>query len=229
MSLISDALRKARQEATEREAKSRGMETPVVAGYWKRGGRLSIGLILGAAIAVGAAGIGGGLMWWALADRSDKNTVEAPDGIGPAGAEAAEVQRDQASVESAPPQSGDVGAPIMMPVESRPDDRDLPYAGEGDAVTQVVDRMPDREEQAPVEVPSPTPKLPDGEYVGEAHIGDVTLTLDYLVYRKENPFAQINGRDVRVGAVIEDHVVETITQDSVVLSKGDTKIVLRVH
>ncbi|RLE27468.1 MAG: hypothetical protein DRJ65_02800 [Acidobacteria bacterium] len=227
MSLISDALRKARQETAEKEAKNRGMETPVVAGYWKRGGRLSIGLILGAVIAIGAAGIGGGMVWWVLVDRSVKGTVEAPDEISPAGAEIAEAQPDQASVELVLPQPGGVLAPTVMPVKSRPDDHDDLQAADSEAV--IVDRIPDREEEALVEGPSPKPTLADGEYVGEAHVGDVTLTLDYLVYRKENPFAQINGRDVRVGAVIEDYVVETITENSVVLSQGDTRIVLRVQ
>ena len=237
MSLISDALRKARQEEAEKEAKSRGMETPVVAGYWKRGGRLSVGLILGAVIAIGAAGIGGGLVWWALVDRSVKDTVEAPDEIVSVGAEAVDVQPDQVSENSAPVQAGDVIVPTVVAMESKPDGHDVLHAGDGDAVTEteVADRVPDRERTAAVEAPAPQPQiqpqptLAAGEFVGEAHIGDVTLILDYLVYRKENPFAQINGRDVRVGAVIEDYVVETITEESVVLSQGDTTIVLRVH
>ncbi len=237
MSLISDALRKVRQEEAEKEAKSRGMETPVVAGYWKRGGRLSVGLILGAVIAIGAAGIGGGLVWWALVDRSVKDTVEAPDEIASAGAEAVEVQPDQVSEDLAPIQAGDVIVPTVMAMESKPDDHDVSQAGDGDAVTgtEAADRVPDREQNTPIEAPSPQPQkqpqptLADGEFVGEARIGGITLTLDYLVYRTDNPFAQINGQDVRVGGFVEDFLVEAITIDRVVLSQGDTTIVLRVH
>lgn len=233
MSLISDALRKARQEAAEREAKDRGLETPVVAGYWKRGGRLGVGLVLGALIAIGAAMIGGGMVWWALADRSESSAVEAPhDGI-----------QDDAGVTKNTPESPDAktvfepSSEAMSPTVALPqssgDDVDPPVVieGETDGETETPGENTNSVETETIEDPSPSSErtpLADGEFVGEARIGDVTLTLDYLVYRKENPFAQINGDDVRVGAVIEDFVVKKITIDSVELMKGDTKIVLRV-
>jgi len=234
MSLISEALRKARQEAAEREAKERGMEAPVVAGYWKRGGRLGVGLVLGAAIAMGAAVIGGGLVWWALEDRADPKVVEETSGgEAPAGAEVVEVQpaQDNAALvideaaEEVELTSGSVDSTSDEP-EVLADIADTALAG-----VEVVESEPDNEEGVSVEVSSPQPQiaLAAGEFVGEAHVGDVTLTLDYLVFRKENPFAQINGRDVRVGAVIEDYVVESITEDRVVLTQGDNEIVLRVQ
>ncbi len=230
MSLISEALRKARQETAEREARERGLETPVVAGYWKRGGRLGVGLVLGAAIALGAAVIGGALVWWALADRSEPNEVEAPD---------ERVQADLEVMDDLPnpsngvpePDQSDLIVPTVTPAESKVDEPDVSPIIEGIALTrvEVVESAPDSEEGVPVKVPSPQPPLADGEFVEEAHVGEVTLTLDYLVFRKENPFAMINGRDVRVGAVVEDYVVEAITENSVVLTQGDTRIVLRVQ
>ncbi|MEN8165156.1 MAG: hypothetical protein ABFS37_13580 [Acidobacteriota bacterium] len=235
MSLISDALRKARQEAAEREAKERGLESPVVAGYWKRGGRLGAALVLGAAIAMGAAVIGGGLVWWALADRSDSTAVDGPNEGVQAEVEVVEESPVTSNGDQAPDPPQETMAPTVTPVESRRDDHDVSPVVEDDAVTrvEVSDRTPDREEAVPAEVPSPQPQpqpqVAEGEFVGEARIGGITLTLDYLVFRKENPFAQINGQDVFVGGVVEDHVVEAITADSVVLTQGDAKIVLRVH
>lgn len=235
MSLISDALRKARQEAAEREAKERGLETPAVAGYWKRSGRLGVGLILGAVIAIGAAMIGGGMVWWALADRSDTTVNSVPDG-GPQDdsgvTERMPESPDEATIVDSPPE---VVVPTVAPSRSTMDEVDSPAANEGeyDSGTEAPgESTRDRVEAEPTEDPSPLPKrtpLADGEFVGEAKVGDVTLTLGYLVYRKENPFAQINGVVVRVGAVIEDYVVKKITVDSVELAKGDTKIVIRVQ
>ncbi len=235
MSLISDALRKARQEAAEREAKERGMETPVVAGYWKRGGRLGVGLVLGATIAMGAAVIGGGMVWWALTDRSDSTAVEAPDEVVQTAVEVMEDPPETLNGDPAhdPPQEAMV--PTVMPVEAAAVGDGSSSAVEDDALArvEVSSRTPDSEEGVPVEAssprPQPQPQLAEGEFVGEAHVGGITFTLDYLVYRKVNPFAQINGQDVRVGGVVEDYVVEAITADSVVLTQGDAKIVLRVH
>jgi len=233
MSLISEALRKARQEAAEREAKERGMETPVVAGYWKRGGRLGVGLVLGAAIAMGAAVIGGGMMWWALADRTEPMAVDTSDGQAPAVREPVKTQLDQTVAELAPDQVEAATAPTETPVESKADEHGASPKTEGNVLTtvEVAESAPNSAEGAPIEAPSPEPQaiLAEGEFVGEAQIGNVTLTLDYLVYRRENPFAQINGRDVRVGAVIEDYIVKKITENSVILTHGDTEIVLRVQ
>ncbi len=233
MSLISEALRKARQETAEREAREQGLETPVVAGYWKRGGQLGFGLVLGAAIAMAAAVIGGGMVWWALADRSGAMMVEASAGDTPPGTEVVEAQQDPTSAGLVIDLPDEVKEPTVPPVEATSNNLDVPPAIEDSAGNgaEVINRTPDGGEGVSTEVPSPQPQttLAEGKFVGEAQIGEVTLTLDYLVYRKENPFAQINGRDVRVGAVIEDYVVETITENSVVLSQGDTKIVLRVH
>jgi hypothetical protein len=78
----------------------------------------------------------------------------------------------------------------------------------------------------PAEKPAPGD---DGVFVAEAHIGDITLALDYLVFREDNPFAQINGIDVRVGSVIEDFVVEAITPESVVLRKDQITVEIRVR
>lgn len=230
MSLISEALRKARQETAEREARERGLETPVVAGYWKRGGRLGVGLVLGAAIALGAAGIGGALVWWALADRSEPNGVERANERVQADLEAMDDLPNPSNGVPEPDQS-DLIVPTVTPAESKVVEHDVSPIIEDIALTkvEVVESAPDSVEGVPVNVLSPQPPLADGEFVGEAQVGEVTLTLDYLVFRKENPFAQINGRDVRVGAVVEDYVVEAITENSVVLTQGDTKIVLRVQ
>ncbi len=45
-------------------------------------------------------------------------------------------------------------------------------------------------------------------YVLDADLGNVTLSLGYIVARTTNPFAEINGVEVFVGSEIEGFVVE---------------------
>ena len=231
MSLISEALRKARQEAAEREAQERGLESPVVAGYWKRGGRMGPGLVMGAVIAIGAAMIGGALVWWVLADREDSRVVRAAAEVvevpGQVSDEPTGPLLDQRISGATPEETVPTVSPEPEPARAG-EDSVQPQTGNGAGI-DVPEPTPGRVEPSPVEGPKVLPESDDGEFVGQADIGEVTLTLDYLVFRKENPFAQINGRDVRVGAVIEDFVVEEINPNAVVLTRGDDTIVLRVQ
>ena len=198
------------------------------------GGRLGAGLILGAVIAIGAAMIGGGLVWWALADRSEASVKVSLDGgtrEDSSGTERILTSADEKTVVDLQPEpAGPTGASSRSTVDHV--DSVAPIEGEPAGETEASDRITDRGVPETTEARSPSPRrtpLVAGEFVGEAKVGDVTLTLDYLVYRKENPFAQINGSDVRVGAVVEDFVVKKITVDSVELAKGETTIVIRVH
>ena len=65
-------------------------------------------------------------------------------------------------------------------------------------------------------------------YIMEAQLGDVVLSLGYIVARTNNPFAEINGVDVYVGSEIESFVVEAIEADRVVLRNDKGPLVLRV-
>lgn len=235
MSLISDALRKARQEAADREAKEQGLETPVVAGYWKRGGHPGVGLLVGAVIAVGAAGIGGSAVWWLLLERPEAKVVaeQVVESSVPIGA--SDVSSDQQEQEQESSTSDDetdlfdasesTGRVEQAGSSTQMDEN----GGATKPIVQksgVVDAVPKEAE------PSPVRDFQDergGEFIEVAKIGDVTLTLDYLLFRAENPFAQINGRDVRVGSVIEGFVIEEITADSVAMRKDEKRVVLRVR
>ena len=62
----------------------------------------------------------------------------------------------------------------------------------------------------------------------EAELGDVVLSLGYIVARTTNPFAEINGVDVYVGSEIEGFVVEAIEADRVVLRDDKGPLTLRV-
>lgn len=239
MSLINEALRKARLEEAEREAREKGLERPVVAGYWKRRRQLGLGLMIGAAAAFGAAMVGGAVMWWLLVgpeqippgQTEPAMAVPVPGGVS-AGA-----------VGDPEPPNAESPDPVAFaePEGSQPPDQDskppglLPVESAATSTTSGGGGVPEASpggglEPAPsVAAATPEPESGSGASVGQVEVDGVTLTLDYLVYRSENPFAQINGRDVRVGAVIEGWIVTGITADAVVLERNTREIVLTVQ
>jgi hypothetical protein len=70
---------------------------------------------------------------------------------------------------------------------------------------------------------------PDGEriYLVEADLGSVTLTLDFIVFRPDDPFAEINGLEVHVGSTIEGFTVEAIERNQVLLRNDEGPLILR--
>ena len=65
-------------------------------------------------------------------------------------------------------------------------------------------------------------------YILEADLGyGVSLSLDFLIYREVDPFAEINGVELHLGGTIEGYRVKAIERDRVTLSNGRRTIVLR--
>jgi hypothetical protein len=84
-------------------------------------------------------------------------------------------------------------------------------------------------EPAPEPIPEPSGSLPrDRDFVLDADLGEVTLSLGFIVARRDSPFAEINGREVMIGSEIEGFIVEAIESDRVVLRDADGPLVLRV-
>jgi hypothetical protein len=230
MSLISEALRKARQEAAARDRG--GVIGP---GYPPRdGSRLGTGLVLGALIALAAVLGGGGVAWWLLGSRSAEPeaarvaAAATTEGLG--GGTAAAADRAPESGGDAP----DRAAAAELEPAVRPGGRDEPAARD-----EPAPGNPDGESQARPAAPAPEvvssvwppPSSPSGErvFLVVAEHGDRTLTLDYLVHRATDPFAQVNGVEVHVGSTVAGCTVEAITEDAVRLRDERGLIVLRAR
>ncbi len=67
------------------------------------------------------------------------------------------------------------------------------------------------------------------EIVGEGTVDGVKLTLDYLVYRSKDPFAQINGVEVHVGTEVDGFTILAIGEDRIRLQGAGGPVILRVH
>jgi hypothetical protein len=237
MSLISEALRKARQEAAGRGAERRG---PKVPSGWDRppsGTRMGAGLVLGAVIALAAALAGAAAVWWAVGRTNDGavatevKVAEAPAGSAPAAEQEvpADPQVDGRSVTPAP-------AAASTTSDFSPDD-----PGVAEAAGRVPARVDAIEPALGGEEDGESPPRPDstGEVAGstpgsrvfviDADLGDVELTLDLIVFRAEDPWAEINGLEVHVGSRVEGLLVEEIARDYVRLSDESGEVILRAR
>ena len=219
MSLINEALRKARQAASEHESKQpEGPFQPARAYPSRRSGRGG-GLLVMALIAVAAGVVGAAAAWWFLGDHGTASTettmVEGP------------------SIEAATPLATPPGFPTPV------DDRATAASHEAPADVDVketpaelpADIAQTVTESAPaVAVAGESVTDADGNrvFVIEAELGYASLSLGFIVARSKNSFAEINGTEVWIGSEIAGFVVEAIEADRVVLRDDRGLLVLRV-
>ncbi len=248
MSLVSDALRKARQEAAEREAARRGMAPPTQLAPRSTTGRFGSGLILGAVIAVVAAAGGAMTVWWLLSmgpapgHAGDAATAVVTDAAEPVSA--AEVPfSSTAGPEDAPgareetEHGAAAEAAVSRPVahtlapaasEIAVEDAHAPPATQDAPAPRSERSQPEDPESANVEEIEETTDGPR-EFVLDADLGYARLSLGYVVFRASDPYAEINGRLVHEGWRIEGFVVEEITANTVRLRDERGELILRAR
>lgn len=226
MSLINEALRKARQAASEHEPKqAEGPFQPARAYPSRRSGRRS-GLPAMAVIAIAASVIGAAAAWWILGDRKTASRVatmvegpsieDATPRAAPPGIPTQVIDRATAASHEAPPRQESTLADVSA---------DEPQAGlPADAERTVTETAPG------MAVRGESVRDSDGNrvFVVEAELGYASLSLGFIVARSKNPFAEINDTEVRIGSQIEGFVVEAIEADRVVLRDDKGPLVLRV-
>ena len=214
MSLINEALRKARQAASEHESKRpEGPFQPARAYPSRRSGRHGR-LLAMALIAVVAAVVGAAAGWWFLGGR-ETAIVEGP------------------SIESAMPLATPMDVPTPVDDRAAAASHDAPASID---VKETPAELPAEVEKVVTESASAVavaekPVIgPNGErvFVMEAELGYASLSLGFIVARSKNSFAEINGREVWIGSEIDGFVVEAIEADQVVLRDDKGLLVLRV-
>lgn len=232
MSLINEALRKARSEAASREGRSRALPTALAGGPRRR--RTGVGLVVVTLVAAAAGLAGAAVAWWAFgrdatppARPATAVAVEpaAPGSLptpapGPTpqavvGQQPAGISPD-ATVRGGPAPDESPSAPIVEGPASEP------HAA-GAAVTA---------DPAPVDLPTPVPPrraAPERSFVLTAELGYARLHLDYIVYKPSAPFGRVNGQDIVVGTVVDGFVVEEIGESHVRLRDSRGVVVLRVR
>ncbi len=227
MSLISEALRKARAEAAEREGREHGV--PRALALPPKRWRSGPGMLL-LAVAALAAGLGGAAVaWWALGRRPGAATaVPVPTspatptiGAAPtaaAGAASTVLHHAQLPGATAPaPTSAPAPTVTAAPPTAAPS-----LAGASEARTEQA-RRPEGERSGGER------EHPDRTFVIDADLGYAKLHLDFIVYRPGSPFASINGGQVMVGSLLDGFTVEEIGQDFVRLRDKHGAVVLRIR
>lgn len=226
MSLIGDALRKARKEAAQRESDRKGVLFSARISDSPTRSNLGLGLALGAVIAIIATVAGGSVAWWFLS-RSEpvKTALSASPATGEASL--ATITTSSPALPDLPGEAVPTAATTSKASSEsvRPDGE----AGRPAAqLTAAVDPPP-AEKSENNSIAGGFTGIEDGDevYVMEAVLGKVRLSLDFIVFRPDDPFAEINGIELHTGGVVEGFRVKTIERDRVRLSDGRRSIVLR--
>jgi hypothetical protein len=208
VSLINDALRKARQAASEHEAQQPDTAFPAPRAYPSRGPRRRSGVVVLALVAVMAGLAGAAVAWWAVGQREQPVAAVVPMPT-PSPAPIVEAPRSEApAVESA-----EQTAVILVATP-----------------TPTAPQIATTREPAPVPTPQESTGAATNDRVFDldADLGYATLSLGYIVVRPVNPFAEINGVEVFIGSEVEGFRVEKIEADRVVLRDEKGELVLRV-
>jgi len=216
VSLINEALRKARQAASEHESKQpAGPFQPTRAYPSRRSGRR--GGLLGMAIIVVAAGVIGAVAAWWILGNHETPSSEA-------------INNQSNFVEATPPASSAPGALSPSDDQTEPVVLTEPTAAPATPVVVPASEQKIVEHESPVAATVKPIIGSNGEriFVMEAELGYASLSLGYIVARSSNAFAEINGTEVWIDSEIEGFVVEAIEADRVVLRDDKGPLILRV-
>ena len=229
MSLIGDALRKTRQEAAERESNRQGVLFSAKISDSPTRAHLGLGLAIGALIAVAATVAGGGAVWWLLG-RGETIQTGPPESAAPAATVIVETTEAPIQTSSSPPAEAQAMPSVedtsASPIRSDPvDPAPIQAAAEP---TVIVDTAESRKSEDK-NLSEGFAGIEDGDevYILDADLGSVRLSLDFIVFRTDDPFVEINGVELHLGGVIEGYRVKAIEKDQIRLSNGRRSIVLR--
>ena len=232
MSLIHEALRKARREASHQD--DPGVVFP--GGLTGRGRRrgLGTGVILGIVVTVVVGTIIGGGLWW-TARHTPAETIAQADSKGAhiAGSPLPEAGSPTSSLPHGVDQES-----IARQVEPAPASEisttpeiAKPAAGSRESSPAISDTTGAEVEIEPTRA-TPVPQIATSsrgrEFLVDADLGYATLSLDYIMVSPTERFAEINGLEVRVGGHIEGFTVEEITESWVKLRDDRGPLVIKV-
>jgi cytoskeletal protein RodZ len=224
VSLINEALRKARQAAADHDDQRSAGRPPQA--YPSRGPRRGVGPAAVALVAVLAGLAGAAGVWWIVGTASTE-----PDSAD------AEVYRTPPIVDSASPSPDEATDTETQPSTLQPDEQPDRAAAPAPSPQPATATS---EPAAPAVEPPQTATPPRAKattvvttsgvrvYVLDAELGYATLSLGYIVFRPVRPFAEINGVDIYEGSEIAGFKVEKIEIDRVVLRDDRGPLELRV-
>jgi cytoskeletal protein RodZ len=240
VSLINDALRKARQAAAEHDARPPDGPFQARKAYPSRSPNRRTGVMLVVLVAMAAGLLGAALAWWLAVDHQPQPMTE--DALQQRQVETQPVAKtpdDPVDTENrdAAPRTAQSDGQELEPGESgrqpEPDARANSSVEPAEPPAATEDSPADTSQALPTARQTPEPNAANesgGEriFVLDADVGYATLNLGFIVSRSTNPFAEINGIEVRIGSEIENFTVEAIEADRVILRDDKGTLILRV-
>jgi len=223
VSLINEALRKARQAAADHDDQRNAGRTPQA--YPSRGPRKGAGPAAVALVAV-LAGLAGAVgVWWIVgagavdSKPGSEVTLQQPTAVE-SSSTPVEIQTHLEPNSEALQPSAQTAPPIeKMPSPgsgARAPDLTDPKIGAGPTAIPRTAATPVAKQSGP------------RVFIMDADLGYASLSLGYIVFRPVRPFAEINGVDIYEGSEIEGFKVERIEIDRVVLRDDRGPLELRV-
>lgn len=240
MSLIIEALKRARDDAVQRQAAAKGLPLAPVPRMRGRSRWLSFAVVpLAAALIICI------LLLVDLYSRMPDDTTSAVSAPGPsvsslsdepdqaAAAPTASAPEAPLTAEVAVVEAPIVKAPVRAPTAAPASPTRSPSHTEADA-----DHTPQPSQPATISAavesggsiaPIRAPTRADREFVGQAQLPDGTLIdLEGIAWSESEPFALLNGQVVGVGEVVRAYRVLEIQRDRVILEQSDDRVVLRL-
>jgi hypothetical protein len=225
LSLIGEALKRARLESARREGEERGTAHSSMPAYLPARRRSGAGWVIATALSA-AAGAG---VVYLLLTRAPPSTPENSARPPLLGKEETATVSDSAATAAAPAPSSPAEAAVPPSPASQaasPSDSALsPQSPPPPA--PAADPLPPRVPAAP---PVADPVSPGARvYVSVAELGATKLELDGIVASPTDPVVMINRKLLGIGEGIEGWVVEKIETKQVTLRGGGETIVLRLR
>jgi hypothetical protein len=233
VSLINEALRKARKDAAERDAESKGVTYRPPRAHLPAERPWLGALVGGIAVGILAAGLAFVLL------RPPADAEPAPISIPQQELPVQELPVPAAEpLAQTEPSAEEVAEEVAEPApepppEPKPDTAsaaqpEAPVALPESEATSATSQVKSRESKR-IRPPEQVGKIDDEVYVLEAEKDGVSLRLDFIVWAPPNPFAQINGRQVSIGQTVDGFLVRAIEREAVTLEGDDGPFRLRVR
>jgi len=240
LSLIVEALKRARDDAVRRQAATKGLPLAPVPRLQGRSRWLTFALVpLAAALVICV------LLLFDLYSKlpTRPSSTEASVGTQPLpsvaaaakesdptkGAELSPAPGSQPAAESSVPVPQQ--SPINMSTVGTTQNEGMAAASDGSAVTtEPREPPPTTTESVPVERAAAGVSSTDRVFVGQAVLSNGQLIdLGGIAWSESEPYALLNGQVVGVGELIRTYRITEITQEEVILEQDDDRIVLRLN
>lgn len=234
MSLINEALKRAREEAERRQAAAKGLPLASPRPIRDRARWLTLAVVvLAGALLISLA---------ILVNMSAKlpathalPEMSNPEVVPPAGSSLA-VSEDSVPFESANPEGTVEGFSELPDHDASKPKAQEPEVDEPEVVKSSPSPQPrDEDHQASAVSHTSPPRDFESQsqprvFVGQAQVRDGQLVdLEGIAWSESEPFALLNGQVVGVGEFIRSYRVAEIHQDRVILEQDDDTIVLHLN